>query len=166
MQFQVPQFIDVEDKIIGPMTLKQFLFIAGAGALSFMTFFAFAFWLWIVVTVLASILAVTLAFVRFNGRPMIVMLGAMFKYLWKPKLYLWRHSVDQKSLFSGIKIEKLPASSAKTAGTNPLKKLFLRLNTSKEAVAGREKASPVVTQLAIKNKMNGSGGEVAAKSAF
>ena len=34
MQFNVPQFIDIEDKIIGPLTLKQFLFlVAGAGLL-------------------------------------------------------------------------------------------------------------------------------------
>ncbi|TSC61742.1 MAG: SsrA-binding protein, partial [Parcubacteria group bacterium Athens0416_74] len=29
MQFQVPQFIEVEDKIVGPLTFKQFVFIAG-----------------------------------------------------------------------------------------------------------------------------------------
>ena len=27
MQYQVPQFIEVEDKIFGPLTFKQFLYI-------------------------------------------------------------------------------------------------------------------------------------------
>ena len=39
MQFQVPQFIDVENKIIGPLSLRQFLYLAGAGLISFMLFF-------------------------------------------------------------------------------------------------------------------------------
>ena len=29
MRFQVPQFIEVEDKIFGPFTFKQFIYIAG-----------------------------------------------------------------------------------------------------------------------------------------
>ena len=33
MQFQVPQFIEVEDKIFGPLTFKQFVYVlGGAGA--------------------------------------------------------------------------------------------------------------------------------------
>ena len=35
MRFQVPQFIEVEDKIFGPLTLKQFIYLAGAGGLVF-----------------------------------------------------------------------------------------------------------------------------------
>ena len=34
MMFSVPQFIDVEDKIIGPLTLKQFIYLAGGAGLS------------------------------------------------------------------------------------------------------------------------------------
>ena len=34
MQFQVPQFIETEDKVVGPLTLRQFMYIAGAGAAS------------------------------------------------------------------------------------------------------------------------------------
>ena len=35
MRFQVPQFIEVEDKIFGPLTLKQFLYTAGGAAVGF-----------------------------------------------------------------------------------------------------------------------------------
>ena len=30
MRFQVPQFIEIEDKIFGPLTFKQFIYIAGS----------------------------------------------------------------------------------------------------------------------------------------
>ena len=35
MHFQTPQFIEIEDKIFGPLTLKQFIYLAGAAGLSF-----------------------------------------------------------------------------------------------------------------------------------
>ena len=38
MRFQVPQFIEVEDKIFGPMTLKQFIYMAGGAGLSFLIY--------------------------------------------------------------------------------------------------------------------------------
>ena len=144
MQFQVPQFIDIEDKIIGPLTLKQFFYIAGAGAILFIGFFMLETWLWIVISLPVVGLAVMLAFVRYNGRSMIVMLGAMFRYTWKPKLYLWIHEEPKTSL---PKIEIRPATSQ---SKNPLKKLLLRLNTSRGAVPGREKNAPEITQSASK----------------
>jgi hypothetical protein len=41
MLFNVPQFIDVEDKIAGPLTVKQVLWLIGMGAVLFIvwTFF-------------------------------------------------------------------------------------------------------------------------------
>ncbi len=36
MQFPVPQFTEVEDKIIGPLTLKQFGIIFGVGVIIFL----------------------------------------------------------------------------------------------------------------------------------
>lgn len=157
MQFQVPQFIDIEDKIIGPLTLKQFLYVGAAGMFSFITYFFFNTFLWIIVTVLLGGAAIAIAFIKYNGRPMIIMLGAIFKYIWNPKLYLWRHDIGTKEMFSGIKIGALPSSNKQSQGKNPLKNLFLRLNTSREALAGREKASPTATQAAIKSRMAGGG---------
>jgi hypothetical protein len=38
MQFRIPQFIDIEDKVFGPFTFKQFGYLLGAIA------FAYIFW--------------------------------------------------------------------------------------------------------------------------
>lgn len=91
MQFQVPQFLDVEDKIFGPLTLKQFLYIAAAAAISFILFFALEEWLWVICTGIVGLIAITLAFVKFNGRPAIYMFLSLIKYAWFPKLYLWQY---------------------------------------------------------------------------
>ena len=38
MRFQVPQFIEVEDKIFGPLTIKQFIYLLGGAGLSFIIY--------------------------------------------------------------------------------------------------------------------------------
>lgn len=98
MQFQVPQFLDIEDRIFGPLTLKQFLYLAGAGAVSFVTYFAFEPWLWAVVTGVASLIAIGLAFLKFNGRPAIFYLIAALRYAWHPKMYLWHYDAPSIAL--------------------------------------------------------------------
>ena len=60
MQFQVPQFIETEDKIVGPFTLRQFIYVAGAGLGSVILYFSVATWLWLILT--SSSLAGRLAY--------------------------------------------------------------------------------------------------------
>jgi len=45
MQFNVPQFIETEDKLIGPFTLKQFLYLAAGGALLVFAWYFLRLWL-------------------------------------------------------------------------------------------------------------------------
>ena len=44
-QYQVPQFIEIEDKIFGPLTLKQFIYLAGGGGLCLVFFTLLPMWL-------------------------------------------------------------------------------------------------------------------------
>ncbi len=90
MQFRVPQFIDIEDKVFGPFTLKQFGYMAGAGGLSFLiwTFIPIKFLAVLVIIPVAS-LFLALAFVKFNNRPFGELLENAFTYYTNPKLYTW-----------------------------------------------------------------------------
>jgi hypothetical protein len=96
MEYQVPQFIEVEDKIIGPLTLKQFIYIAGAGGLCVVffiylpTIFAFLFSAPVVG------LAVALAFYKVNGKSFIEMLEAGFTYYTGAKFFLWKQEFKPK----------------------------------------------------------------------
>lgn len=121
MQFQVPQFLDVEDKIFGPLTLKQFLYLAGAAALSFILFFALEEWLWITFTAILATISAALAFVKYNGRPLIYMLMHALKFTWQPKLYLWQYTAPDQTNVSLQKFEKLQQTAA-----SPLQKLLNR----------------------------------------
>ena len=108
MEYQVPQFIDVEDRIIGPLTLKQFIYIAGAGGLCiiFFVYLPIVFALLFSVPIVA--LAVALAFYKMNGKPFIEILEASFNYYTGAKLFLWKHEVPKEK-------ERTPAAEAAEA---------------------------------------------------
>ena len=68
-QFTVPQFIDVESKIIGPITTRQFLIILAAALLIALFYRIFDFSLFVFTTVIVLIIAAMFAFVKINSRP-------------------------------------------------------------------------------------------------
>lgn len=90
MRFQVPQFIEVEDKLFGPFTFKQFVYLAGGvgGIVALFTtlpaFFAFLLSIPIVA------LSLALTFLKINNRPFIFMLESLFSYYIGEKLYIWK----------------------------------------------------------------------------
>lgn len=90
MQFNVPQFLEIEDKIIGPLTLKQFGYLAAGAAILFVVYSYVKFWIFLLISVPVGLLAVALAFVKINGRPFISILAAFIKYLFSPKLFVWK----------------------------------------------------------------------------
>src|SRR3989344_7974537 len=95
MQYQVPQFIDVEDKIVGPLTLKQFIYIAIAFIIDFILFFTLQMWLWFIIASCIGGVAVALAFVKFNGRSFGILLIAALSSFWKPRTSTWQKSTPR-----------------------------------------------------------------------
>ena len=93
MNFQVPQFIEVEDKIFGPLTFKQFVYLAGGGGAIFICYTFLPFYLSIWPMILVAGLALALAFYKINNRPFVHILEAAFHYLLAGKLYLWKRRV-------------------------------------------------------------------------
>lgn len=91
MQFQVPQFIDVEDKIFGPLTFKQFVYVLGGLGSAYLAFRSLPLYLALPLMLAGVGLGVSLAFFQYNGRPFILALEHGFFYLIHPKLYLWNN---------------------------------------------------------------------------
>lgn len=97
MRFQIPQFIDVEDKIFGPFTLKQFIYLAGGASVALVGVTLLGLFLGLLVASPIVILAVALAFYKVNNRPFIFVLESAFKYITKDKLYIWQKKEAEES---------------------------------------------------------------------
>jgi hypothetical protein len=90
MQFKVPQFLDIEDKIFGPFTFREFTYLAGAAGLCYVFYKWLGLLLGIVPMLLMAGFALLLTFYRPNNKPLIFMLEAGFKYFTQNKLYVWK----------------------------------------------------------------------------
>ena len=134
-QYQVPQFIELEDRIIGPLTLKQFLYLAFAGALLFVFWFLFVFYIWIIIALPIAALAATFAFLKINDRPFVYFFLAFVKYFTKPKLYIFSGPAEKEKAGSSPPVkEKVEAAATapreeKKITSSKLKELALNLDT-------------------------------------
>lgn len=111
MQFRVPQFIDIEDKVFGPFTLKQFGYIVGAGGLSFIiwTLIPYKFIAVIIIAPVAG-LFLALAFVKFNNRSFGEILQSAFSYYTGARIYTWKQPDLEKNQTS---VDKVVADTQK-----------------------------------------------------
>lgn len=92
MRFEVPQFIEIEDKIFGPLTWKQFVYVAGGGGLAAVLFFFTPFIVFVILGAPIIALSFLLSFYPVNNRPFSLFLESVVGYFRGTKLYLWRKS--------------------------------------------------------------------------
>ncbi len=90
MRFEVPQFIDVEDKVFGPLTFKQFVYLAGGAGLCVVIWVFVPKIIGVFLILGVAALALALAFYQVNNKPFVGFLESMFKYASAGKLYIWK----------------------------------------------------------------------------
>ena len=138
-QFQVPQFIETEDKIIGPLTLRQFLYLAGAGGASGLGFLIFKTPVAIIFTGILSAIGISFAFARINGRDLLTFMKSAFSYYWHPRLYIFKIKREDGT---HVKSEKLGDLNTSHHASSGLRELGDQMQTSKWAITKRERALP------------------------
>ncbi|MEX0934052.1 MAG: PrgI family protein [Candidatus Paceibacterota bacterium] len=119
MRFQVPQFIEVENKIFGPFTFKQFIYLAGGAAMAFLAYSLLPLFIAILVIAPVGALALALAFYKVNNRPFIALLESFFRFLMTGKLYIWKRQdkkitpKQEKQVASSLFVPRLSDSKLK-----------------------------------------------------
>ncbi len=115
MQYQVPQFIEVEDKIVGPLTLRQFIYLAGSGGLAALFFTTLPLVWAVIVTIPFAGLGIALAFYRINNKPFAEILEAGFSYITGKKFFLWKREEKtvQATTAAAIAAKEAEAAAAR-----------------------------------------------------
>lgn len=90
MRFEVPQFIEIEDKIFGPLTWKQFIYVGGGSGLVAVLFFFTPFLIFVLLGLPVAAITFLLGFYPINNRPFSIFLESAIGYLKSAKLYFWR----------------------------------------------------------------------------
>lgn len=99
MRFQVPQFIETETKLVGPMTLKQFLWVGSGAMLLFLSYMILPLYAFIPISIVVAVVFGALAFVKIDSIP-------LFNYV----IYALSYSINQRKYYftkkeAGVKSE-------------------------------------------------------------
>ncbi len=95
MRFQVPQFIETETKIVGPLTWKQFIWVALGVGLLLILFRFLTGPLLIFVSIIVIAIFGALAFLRIEEMALIEYLMKALAYVLGPKKYFFRKEDNQ-----------------------------------------------------------------------
>jgi hypothetical protein len=112
MQFKVPQFIDIEDKVFGPLTFKQFAYLAGGAGFGDLAFHFLPIFLSLFIGPAIVGFALALAFMTYNDKPFIHVVESFVKYYSRSRLYLWHKAPST----TASKFMTTPSSSAVMRG--------------------------------------------------
>ncbi|OGH84659.1 MAG: hypothetical protein A2261_00410 [Candidatus Magasanikbacteria bacterium RIFOXYA2_FULL_44_8] len=132
-QFVVPQFIDVEDKIFGPITTRQFLIVLVAGLILFICYKLADITLFIFLVVVIGGSATILAFLKVNGQGFHYFLLNIVQTLRRPSLRIWNKIYTKSQLLEYIKIGQVEApeiiAPVQRISYNRIRDLSLTVNT-------------------------------------
>lgn len=105
-QVVVPQFLDVEDKVIGPITVRQFIEMLIGGLIIFIFFKIFDLSLFIVSGLVVLSLTIVIAFATINGQPFHYFILNFISTLKNPKLKVWKKKISQEEIRASLKKPK------------------------------------------------------------
>ena len=93
MQYKIPQDVQIEDKIVGPLTLKQLITLGIGGGITYAIYVSLAktyyIEVWFVPTLIPGILTLLFTFVKIAGIPFGKWCLLTFEYLWNPRKRLF-----------------------------------------------------------------------------
>lgn len=133
-RFIVPQFIEVEAKIIGPITARQFVIMLATAFFIFLTYNLLDFVAFLVVGLIEFAIGGTLAFIRINGQPFHFFLLNATQTLRRPRVRVWNKNLTDAQLRAIMKSgEESPAPPPKATKQplthDKLSELSLIVNT-------------------------------------
>lgn len=111
-RFLVPQFISDEDKILGPITVRQFLILVVTAFLSFIIWKLADLALAGILIFIVAGFGIVLAFAKINGQAFHIFLLNFVRNAFRPSLRIWRKEYPKDELQAYINAS-LPAALQK-----------------------------------------------------
>ena len=153
-RFIVPQFIDAEDKIWGPLTVRQFVIMILGALFVFLSYKLSDFTLFLFQTVVIILLIIVFAFLKINGAPFHMFLLNVIQTLKRPRIRIWHKEYIKVEDFRGkdelIKVEPTPQKAF--LPNKKLSELSLIIDTG--GVYKGESEANVINNMIVSNKNN------------
>jgi len=117
-QFQVPQFIDVEDRILGPITMRQFFIMLIPFGTGILLYFLLKFWLAVIITIFVTIGSAVFAFYRPYGMRFSKFFSSFLSFSLKPRMYIWKREEKARVVFTSKEETSAAAEDIKKSVTH------------------------------------------------
>lgn len=132
-KFIVPQFIDKEDQILGPITVRQFLLSLGTFFAIFIEYKIFGFIYFIFIGLATLALGGTFGFLKINGQPFHIFFVNFLQTQMRPNLRVWDKNPLDAELRALIKPQTMTIVEKTVRKDRPstsrLRDLSLTVNT-------------------------------------
>jgi len=124
MNYEVPQFIREDVKLMGWITFTQLWIALSFGGLIILLFFILELWLWMILSMFLAPIGILLAFGQIHSVPIYSLIIAAIRHFWLPKYYLWKK--ETATIESSKSYTKEPEIIIKTSTKNRLDKKTLK----------------------------------------
>ncbi len=140
VQFKIPQDVQLEDKIVGPLTLKQLSICAIGGTITYFFYTTLSknyFWeVWILPVSLTILITLAISFIKISNVTFTKFILLLIEFALKPRRRIWEKSegLIYPSIFYTINKEKKKIE----------KKIDEKVETSKEGLKRIEEISKIL----------------------
>ena len=123
MLFNIPQFIDKEDKIVGPFTAKQLGWMAAAATILLVLFGLLDTSAFFIAALPVCAIFAALAFYRPNDQPLILFILSSLNFAFRPKIYIWKRLPEKIAPPKKIKAKNEPAREKRIINENKIEEI-------------------------------------------
>ncbi len=123
MMFNVPQYIDVEDKIAGPFTAKQLGWMIACGGILFVLYTMLEIVPFIIMAFPIILLFAALAFYKPHGQPFIKFLFHAVLFLFRPKIAIWERPIRPMMPKKEAPVAEMPKDDRKKVTVTDLNEI-------------------------------------------
>jgi hypothetical protein len=138
MNFTIPQFIEIESKVVGPLTFRQFIFVAVGTTLSFAIYFSLGKASMPLALALIAIIeggSCALAFVKVDGIEITTVIQHYFAYSTAARIFLWQSfEIPNQKITAQEKITLQKAPSGVNIVSTPQKDNLQKIRDYMETI--------------------------------
>ena len=135
LRFQVPQFIEREARIVGPLTFKQFVYLGVPAAAAFFLYFMAPLFIFLFATVVFLSIGFLFAFVNVGGRSFPIILINFLHFSIRPKIYIWKKGTSSaqtsQAVYAEPVLEGVQKPKVKLVKESKIKILATHVETNK-----------------------------------
>lgn len=112
LQYKIPQNVEVEDTIIGPITMRQLIVLAIGGGIAYLFYITLAktyfFEVWGPPVIFFSLMSICIAFVEIRNISFVKWVLLMFETMMLPKKRVWDKRQSTQFIFQQVSSSKSP----------------------------------------------------------